>query len=64
MKKTAKKLNEKSLIKRALDAISKGNAVELKKNIREALLSKVRRKINQKEKQMAKSILNNATNKK
>lgn len=56
-----KKNNEKSLIKTALVAISKGNAALLRDNIKKALLSKVRRKINKKEKVMAKKILNDAT---
>ncbi|CAB4141175.1 hypothetical protein UFOVP410_14 [uncultured Caudovirales phage] len=56
-----KKNNEKSLIKTALIAISKGNSALLKDSIKKALLSKVRRKINKKEKVMAKKILNDAT---
>lgn len=55
------KSKEKSLVEKALNAISKGNAVAMKKNIKEALLSKVRRAIDKKEKEMAKSMINDAT---
>lgn len=55
--------NEKSLIRKALESISSGNATALKKNIREALLSKVRRALNEKEKDVAKTLIDNATKK-
>jgi type III secretory pathway component EscV len=49
--------NEKSLIRKALESISNGNATALKNNIREALLSKVRRALNEKEKEVAKNLI-------
>jgi hypothetical protein len=55
------KSKETSLVAKALNAISKGNAVLMKKNIKEALLSKVRRAIDKKEKELAKSIINDVT---
>lgn len=55
------KSKEKNLIEKALAAISKGNAVDLKKNIKEALLSKVRRAVNTKEKEMAKNLIESTT---
>jgi hypothetical protein len=55
--------NEKSLIRKALESISNGNATALKKNIKEALLSKVRRALNEKEKDLAKTIINDTTKK-
>jgi type III secretory pathway component EscV len=55
--------NEKTLIRKALESISNGNATALKKNIKEALLSKVRRALNEKEKDLAKTIINDTTKK-
>ena len=55
------KSKEKSLVEKALNAISKGNAVLMKKNIKEALLSKVRRAVDKKEKEIAKSLIEAAT---
>lgn len=55
---------EKTLIAKGLAAIAKGDARELKKSIKEALLSKVRRKLEQKEKEIAKSYLDDISSKK
>lgn len=55
--------NEKTFIKNALTSIAKGDATGLKKNIREALLSKVRRALNVKEKEIASTLIDNATKK-
>lgn len=55
------KSKEKSLVEKALNAISKGNAVLMKKNIKEALLSKVRRAVDKKEKEIAKSLIEAAS---
>lgn len=54
------KNKEKSLIQAALTCISRNNAVGMKKNIREALFSKIRRAIAAKEKQVAKNFLDEA----
>ena len=54
---------EKTLIRKALESISNGNATALKKNIKEALLSKVRKALNKKEKEIAKNLIDNATKK-
>ena len=48
---------EKTLIRKALESISNGNATALKKNIKEALLYKVRRALNAREKELAKTIV-------
>lgn len=53
MSKTTKEINA---IQRAISAIKVGNMVGLKKNIKEALLSKVRRKIDEHEKKLAKQM--------
>lgn len=55
--------NEKSFIRKALESISSGNATALKKNIREALLSKVRKALHEREKELAKSLINKTTKK-
>lgn len=47
---------EKSLIRQGLASISKGDATGLKKSIREALFAKVRRKLEEKEKVLAKTM--------
>jgi hypothetical protein len=49
---------EKNLVRKALESISSGNASGLKKNIKEALLLKVRKALNLKEKELATKILN------
>lgn len=54
---------EKSFIRKALESISNGNATALKKNIKEALLSKVRRALDEREKKIAKSLINKTTKK-
>jgi DNA-directed RNA polymerase specialized sigma subunit len=54
---------EKSFIRKALESISNGNATALKKNIKEALLSKVRRALDEREKKIAKSLINKKTKK-
>ena len=53
---------EKTFIHKALTAINKGDATALRKNIKEAILSKVRRAVAKREKQIAKSFLDEATN--
>lgn len=55
--------NEKSHIRNALESISKGDATGLKKSIKEALLSKVRKALNLKEKEVALDLLDRATKK-
>jgi hypothetical protein len=55
--------NEKSFIRKALESISNGNATDLKKNIKEALISKVRRALHEREKELAKSLINKTTKK-
>lgn len=55
--------NEKSLIRKALESISAGNATALKNNIKEALLSKVRRALDEKEKELAKTIIKDTAKK-
>jgi ribosomal protein S20 len=57
------KTKEKTLIRKALESISSGNATGLKNNIREALFSKVRRALAIKEKEIAKNLIDNATKK-
>lgn len=52
---------EKSLIRKALTAINSGNASALKKNIKEALLSKVRKALDKREKQLAQNIIDSTT---
>lgn len=52
---------EKTLIRKALTAINAGNATALKKNIKEALLSKVRRALDKKEHELAKKIIDSTT---
>lgn len=52
---------EKSLIRKALTAINAGNATALKKNIKEALLSKVRKALDKKEQELAKNIIDSTT---
>lgn len=52
---------EKSLIRKALSAINSGNATALKKNIKEALLSKVRKALDKKEQELAKTIIDSTT---
>lgn len=52
---------EKTFIHKALTAINKGDATALRKNIKEAILSKVRRAVAKREKQIAKSFLDEAT---
>lgn len=54
---------EKKSIRKALEAISSGNASGLKKHIKEALLLKVKKALNIKEKEIATKILNQATKK-
>lgn len=54
---------EKSLIRKALESISKGNATGLKNNIKEALLLKVRKALNVREKQIAKNLVDSTTKK-
>jgi hypothetical protein len=49
---------EHSLISKALLAMKSKNIAEMKRAIHEVLLSKIRTKLNIKEKQMAKTILN------
>jgi len=49
---------EKSLIRKALESISAGNATGLKNNIKEALFLKVRRALNLREKELAKKLIN------
>lgn len=53
-----KKITEKSIIKKALGNLSKGNISELKKLIQDAILLKVRKRIDEKEKELSKKILN------
>lgn len=48
---------EKSSIRKALESISGGNASGLKKHIREALYSKVKRALRREEKKVAKSLI-------
>lgn len=57
----ANSTTEKSLIRKALSAINSGNATSLKKNIKEALVSKVRKALDKKEKQIAKALVESAT---
>lgn len=49
---------EKSLIRKALESISAGNATGLKNNIKEALFLKVKRALNLREKELAKKLIN------
>lgn len=49
--------NEKSLIRKALLGISKGDARALKKFVNEALLAKVRRALSEKETEIAKTLV-------
>jgi hypothetical protein len=58
---TSKK--EKNFVRKALESISAGNATGLKKNIKEALLLKVKKALHIKEKELATKILNQATKK-
>lgn len=52
---------EKIFIHKALTAINKGDATALRKNIKEAILSKVRRAVARREKEMAKNLIESAT---
>ena len=47
-------------VKKAIEAISSGNARELRKSVNEALLAKVRKALEEKEKQIAKSLIESA----
>lgn len=53
--------NEQAHIRQGLTHISKGNATGLKKHIREALLSKVRKALEKREKQIAKNLIESST---
>lgn len=59
----AKTSNEKKHIRKALESISIGNAAQLKRSIKEALFLKVRKALNIKEKEIAKSLIDSATSK-
>lgn len=52
------KNNEKSLVRAAIASISRGNAIGVKKNLREALFAKIRRAIQAEEKAIAKKFFN------
>ena len=52
---------EKDFIRKGLASISKGDATSLRKNIKEAILSKVRRAVAIKEKELAKKLVQNVT---
>jgi hypothetical protein len=54
---------EKNYIKAALSSLKSGDVTNLKTNIQKALLSKVKKAINLKEKKMAKTLLKSVTEK-
>lgn len=58
------KEKEISFIRKGIAAIAKGDARAMKKNIKEALFLKIREKLNQREKELAKSYLSNIETKK
>lgn len=54
-------MSKKEEVKKAVESISKGDAVGLKKHINEVLMKKVRKALNEKEKQIAKNLIEKKT---
>jgi hypothetical protein len=52
--------NNKNIIKSALDAIANGNISGLRESIKKVISSKIKKKLDLKEKELAKDILNNS----
>ena len=56
-------MSSKGSVRKAIEAITSGDARALRKHIKEALLSKVKVAVNRKEKSLAKSLLDTVTKK-
>lgn len=55
-------MSKNDSVAKAVDAISKGDVRSLRKNIKEAIVAKVRRALEKKEQKIAKDFLNNKDN--
>ena len=56
-------MSKKDTVKKAIEAIQSNDAVTLRKSIKEALVHKVRKALEKKEKQVAKTFLDDLENK-